>query len=405
MIAYLDCSTGISGDKFLGALIDAGFDLDVLREALAAMGLEAISVEAPKCGSAGIGGTGVRVTEAGAPRRDFRALRDLIAHAPIADEPRQAALGALRELARAESQVHGVDIDDVHFHEIGAADTLVDLLGIAMGMHALGVTGLTASPLALGGGTVMTEHGELPVPAPATAVLLEGMPVLPGPVGGELTTPTGAAAVRTFASGFGPVPPMVVRRVGTGCGTREIGLPNVARLLLGESAADAAGRDRVTLLESNIDHLTPEELAVAAERLRNAGALDVWQTPVVMKKGRAAIVVSVLAETSHASALADRLMAETGTLGVRMLPCDRRLADRDVTEVPTSLGPARFKVATLPTGARMLSVESDDAARIAADNGVAVDVVVRMLEAEATAMTGVQARRQPSLEAATKPSD
>ncbi len=405
MIAYLDCSTGISGDKLLGALIDAGFDLDVLREALAAMGLEAISVEAPKCGSAGIGGTGVRVTEAGAPRRDFRALRDLIAHAPIADETRQAALGALRELARAESQVHGVDIDDVHFHEIGAADTLVDLLGIAMGMHALGVTGLTASPLALGGGTVMTEHGELPVPAPATAVLLEGMPVLPGPVGGELTTPTGAAAVRTFASGFGPVPPMVVRRVGTGCGTREIGLPNVARLLLGESAADAAGRDRVTLLESNIDHLTPEELAVAAERLRNAGALDVWQTPVVMKKGRAAIVVSVLAETSHASALADRLMAETGTLGVRMLPCDRRLADRDVTEVPTSLGPARFKVATLPTGARMLSIESDDAARIAADNGMAVDVVARMLEAEATAMTGVQARRQPSLEAATNPSD
>ncbi|MEA5074860.1 MAG: nickel pincer cofactor biosynthesis protein LarC [Coriobacteriia bacterium] len=405
MIAYLDCSTGISGDKFLGALIDAGFDLDVLREALAAMGLEAISVEAPKCGSAGIGGTGVRVTEAGAPRRDFRALRDLIAHAPIADETRQAALGALRELARAESQVHGVDIDDVHFHEIGAADTLVDLLGIAMGMHALGVTGLTASPLALGGGTVMTEHGELPVPAPATAVLLEGMPVLPGPVGGELTTPTGAAAVRTFASGFGPVPPMVVRRVGTGCGTREIGLPNVARLLLGESAAAAAGRDRVTLLESNIDHLTPEELAVATERLRNAGALDVWQTPVVMKKGRAAIVVSVLAETSHASALADRLMAETGTLGVRMLPCDRRLADRDVTEVPTSLGPARFKVATLPTGARMLSIESDDAARIAADNGMAVDVVARMLEAEATAMTGVQARRQPSLEAATNPSD
>lgn len=405
MIAYLDCSTGISGDKFLGALVDAGFDLDVLREALAAMGLDAISVEAPKCGSASIGGTGVRVTEAGAPRRDFRALRDLIASAPIADEPRQAALGALRDLARAESQVHGVEIDDVHFHEIGAADTLVDLLGIAMGMHTLDVAGLTASPLALGGGTVMTEHGELPVPAPATAVLLEGMPVLPGPVGGELTTPTGAAAVRTFASNFGPVPPMVVRRVGTGCGTRDIGLPNVARLLLGESAADVAGHDQVTLLESNIDHLTPEELAVAAERLRNAGALDVWQTPVVMKKGRAAIVVSVLAETSHASALADRLMAETGTLGVRMLPCDRRLAERDVTEVPTSLGPARFKIATLPTGIRTLSIESDDAARIAADNGMAVDVVARMLEAEATTATGVQARRQPWLEDTTNPSD
>lgn len=405
MIAYLDCSTGISGDKFLGALIDAGFDLDALREALDAMGLGAISVDAPQCASVGISGTGVRVTEVGAPRRDFRALRDLMLRAPIADGPRQAALSALHELARAESQVHRVPVDDVHFHEIGAADTLVDLLGIALGMHALGIERLIASPLALGGGTVMTEHGELPVPAPATAVLLEGIPVLPGPAGGELTTPTGAAAVRTFASGFGPVPHMVVRRVGTGCGTRGIGVPNVARLLLGESAAAETGRDQVTLLESNIDHLTPEELAVAAERLRHAGALDVWQTPVVMKKGRAAMVVSVLAETPRASDLADRLMAETGTLGVRVLPCDRRLAERDVTEMSTSLGPARFKVATLPNGSRTLSVESDDAARIAADHGMAIDVAARMLEAEATAITGVQARRQPWAEDTTNPSD
>ncbi|MHB8051425.1 MAG: nickel pincer cofactor biosynthesis protein LarC [Coriobacteriia bacterium] len=405
MIGYLDCSTGISGDKFLGALVGAGFNIGVLTSALEAMGLDAIVVETPPCGSAGIGGVGVRVTEDGAPRRDFRGLRALIERAPIPEVPRHAALGALRELARAEAEVHGVDIDSVHFHEIGAADTLVDLLGIALGIHELGIETLIASPLALGGGTVLTEHGELPVPAPATAVLLEGIPVVPGPVGGELTTPTGAVAVRAFVSGFGPVPPMVVRRVGTGCGTREIGVPNVARLLLGESAAREADRDAVVLLETNIDHLTAEELAHAAERLRHSGALDVWLTPIVMKKGRAATMLSVLADPAHATALADRLMTETGTLGVRMLPYDRRVAERDVTELPTSLGNARFKVATLPDGTRVLAVENDDAARVSADRGLAIDVAARMLEAEASTTLGVQARRQPWLEDTTKPSD
>ena len=405
MIGYLDCSTGISGDKFLGALVNAGFDIGVLTTALHEMDLDAIVVETPPCGSRSISGVGVRVTEDGAPRRDFRGLRGLIEQAPIPESPRHTALAALRELARAEAEVHGVDIDSVHFHEIGAADTLVDLLGIALGLHDLGIETLIASPLALGGGTVLTEHGELPVPAPATAVLLEGIPIVPGPAGGELTTPTGAAAVRAFVSGFGPVPPMVVRRVGTGCGTREIGVPNVARLLLGESAAPQAGQDAVVLLESNIDHLTAEELAVAAERLRHSGALDVWLTPIVMKRGRAATMLSLLADPAHASAIAERLMAETGTLGVRMLPCDRRVAERDITEVPTSLGTARFKVATLPTGERMLAVENDDAARIAADRGLAIDVAARMLEAEASAAIGVQARRQPWLDETTKPSD
>lgn len=405
MIGYLDCSTGISGDKFLGALVNAGFDISVLTGALHEMGLDTIVVETPSCGSGGVSGVGVRVTEEGAPRRDFRGLRVLIEQAPIPEPPRHTALAALRELARAEAQVHGVDIDSVHFHEIGAADTLVDLLGIALGIHGLGVETLIASPLALGGGTVSTEHGELPVPAPATAVLLEGIPVVPGPAGGELTTPTGAAAVRAFVSGFGPVPPMVVRRVGTGCGTREIGVPNVSRLLLGESAAPLPGQDSVVVMESNIDHLTAEELAAAADRLRRSGALDVWLAPIVMKKGRAATMLCLLADPAHASALAERMMAETGTLGVRMLPCDRRVAQRDVTEVPTSLGTARFKVATLPTGERMLAVENDDAARVSADCGLAIDVAARMLEAEASATLGVQARRQPWVDETTKPSD
>ncbi len=405
MIGYLDCSTGISGDKFLGALVSAGFEVGVLIAALESMGLDSIEVQTPPCGSTGISGVGVRVREKSAPRRDFRGLRALIERAPIPESPRYAALAALRELAMAEARVHGVDIEAVHFHEIGAADTLVDLLGIALGLHELGIETLIASPLALGGGTVMTEHGELPIPAPATAALLENVPVVPGPAGGELTTPTGAAAVRAFVSGFGAVPPMVVRRVGTGCGTHEIGVPNVARLLVGEPVMRDAGEDAVVLLETNIDHLTAEELAAAAERLRHAGALDVWLTPIVMKKGRAATMLSVLADTARATALAERVMQETGTLGVRALPCIRRIAERDVAELETSLGIARFKVGTLPTGERILAVESDDAARVAADHGMAVDAAARVLEAEASAVLGVQARRQPWAEEATKPSD
>lgn len=405
MIGYLDCSTGISGDKLLGALVSAGFKIDVLVDALRSMGLAAIAVETPRCGSGGVSGVGVRVTEDGAPRRDYRGLRDLIERAPIPEEPRRAALSALGELARAEAEVHGVEIDSVHFHEIGAADTLVDLLGIALGLHELGIGTLITSPLALGDGTVLTEHGELPVPAPATAVLLEGLPVVAGPAAGELTTPTGAAAVRAFASGSGPIPSMVVRRVGTGCGTREIGVPNVARLLLGEPVTPDAGTETVVLLESNIDHLTPEELATAADRLRGHGALDVWLTPIVMKKGRAATMLSVLVEPGRSAQTADRLMSETGTLGVRMYPCDRRVAERDVAELPTSLGVARFKVATLPGGERRLSVENDDAARIADRHGLAVDVAARVLEAEASAALGVQPRRQPWLDDETNPSD
>lgn len=405
MIAHLDCSTGVSGDKILGTLIDAGFDPALLRDALAGMGLDGVVVETPATRSRGVTGVGVRVSESGAPRRDYRTLRGLLDRAPVTLHARAGALAALQALAGAEARVHGVDADDVHFHEIGAADTIVDLLGIAMGLDALGIDSLTASAVAVGSGTVTTRHGELPVPAPATAALLQGMPIVPGPAGGELTTPTGAAALRVFVSGFDGVSPMVLRRVGTGCGTRDLGLPNICRLLLGEAVASAPGRDDVVLLESNIDHLTPEELAAAAERLRETGALDVWQTPIVMKKGRSATLLSALVRPDDAPRIADRVIAETRTLGVRMVPFERRLADRDVTEIDTSLGRARFKVATMPHGDRVLAVENDDASRIAAERGIAVGEASRLLESEAAGRLGIQPRRHRPPSGTTNPSD
>lgn len=406
MIGYLDCSTGVSGDKFLGAIVSAGFSLDRLREVLVLMGLDDVVVEATPRMTAGLNAVEITVTEPGAPRtRHWREIRDLVGNAPMPEPARTGALRALTSLAEVEARFHGVAVDDVHFHEIGAADTIVDMIGVALGLHDMGVTSIVASPVAVGSGTVMTSHGELPVPAPAAALLLEGLPIVPGTAGGELTTPTGAALLHTFVGGYDLVPPMTLRRVGVGCGTRELGMPNVCELLLGEPIAEGDGHDDAVILETNLDHLTPEEVAVAAERLRRSGALDVWQTPIVMKKGRSAVMLSVLERTADVRRTAERMIAETGTLGVRMIPARRRVADRDVAEIETSFGTARFKVAHLPDGRRVLRVESDDAARIASERGIGVDVAARGLEAEATRITGVQAMRQSIPSDTTSPSD
>jgi uncharacterized protein (TIGR00299 family) protein len=405
VIAYLDCSTGVSGDKFLGALIDAGFDPEILRASLRLLGLPEIELEVAERRSGGVRGTGLTVREIGAPRRHYAELRGLLERAEGMPEPlRAGTLRALTALAEAEGRVHRVPIEQVHFHEIGAADTLVDTLGVALGLMELGIDAVIASPVATGSGSITSEHGVMAVPTPATALLLQGMPIVPGEAPGELTTPTGAALLRAHAT-FGSAPAMTLRRVGVGCGTRDLGMPNVCRLLVGEPIAEDPAHEDVVILESNIDHLTAEELAHAAERLREAGALDVWQTPIVMKKGRAATLLSALSRSDGAAALAERMLAETGTLGVRVLPAARRLVERDVTEIETSLGTARFKVARLPGRGRVLRVEADDAAALAARHGLAVDDVARVLETEASQRTGVQAMRQPSAEEDAKPSD
>jgi uncharacterized protein (TIGR00299 family) protein len=405
VIAYLDCSTGVSGDKFLGALVDAGFDLQPVRDALASMGLEHVTVTSERRVSGGLSCIGVTVSEPGAPVRQWRDIRSLVERAAVPDEVRDAALRALTTLAEAEARYHGVPLDEVHFHEIGAADTIADVLGVALALHEANITSLVASPVAVGSGTVITAHGELPVPAPAASLLLEGLPVVPGTAGGELTTPTGAALLRTFVESYGLVPPMVVRRIGVGGGTRDLGMPNVCQVLIGEPIEEEPGYEDIVLLETNLDHLTPEEVAVAADRLRKVGALDVWQSHVYMKKGRAATMLSVLTRTADVRRMADRIITETGTLGVRIFPAARRLVERDVTEIVTSLGTARFKTAYLPDGRRVLRVESDDAARVAAEHGLSIGGAARLLEAEASRITGVQPMRQWPASEDTSPSD
>jgi len=396
MIAHLDCSTGISGDKFLAALVDAGFSAEALRTGLGALGL-AEAVRVMPRPSHGIAALGVDVDDvAGLPVRTWAGIRDLIAGAALPERARERALGALGALAQAEAVVHGVAVEDVHFHEIGAADTVVDVVGVALGLDALKIEHLTCSPLALGSGEITTAHGTLPVPAPATARLLEGVPCYGGAVPGELTTPTGAALVLTFADAFGPVPAMTVRAVGSGAGTRDIGVANVARLLVGEplevevTAPDVSGvtLEEIVVLETNIDHLSPESLAHAAERVLEAGALDVWQTPIVMKKGRSAVLLSALAVPGESAAIAARIVAETGSLGVRIAPTRRYAVPREVVTVASSFGSVRVKTWELD-GARHLRAEHDDVARIAAAHGLSHEDAAVRIAAEAREALGI----------------
>jgi len=405
-IAYLDCSTGVSGDKFLGALLDAGatsgaFTRDDLRRLLAALVPEGRAVCEPVL-SHGIDAVSVRVEATEQPtHRHWRDIRSMLVAADLASNVRNGALAVFGELAAAEAAAHGCDADDVHFHEVGALDSILDVVGVCAGLDALGVTDIYASPVATGWGCVDTSHGVLPVPAPATAELLLGIPVVQGPARpdgtppGELTTPTGAALLKALVEAYGPCPPLTSRLVGYGAGTRDIGHPNVCRLTIGEPYGSQIDMmvESVSVLESNIDHLSPEAVAVAVEQLLAEGALDAWSSPIVMKKGRSAVTLSVLVrgdDSGHAGAVeavAERVIALTGTLGVRRTDIERFVAAREIRVVETPYGPVSVKVG--PHGAsRRLRPEADDVAHIARITARSFSAVERELTEIAEAQIG-----------------
>ncbi len=382
MIGYLNCSTGVSGDKFLGALLDIGeatgrFTAGHLREIVTGLAPEAV-VNVGRVTSHGISAVSVTVTPAEQPEhRHWPDIEALIERATLPEPVRRSALRAFEELAAAEAHVHGVELEAVHFHEVGAIDSIVDVVGVCAGVHALGIDALIAGPVAVGGGTVATEHGLLPVPAPATALLLADVPIVGGPVESELTTPTGAALLKALACGYGPMPQLSIDHVGLGAGTRDIGMPNVCQLVVEvpDAGAHTSDLEPVALLETNIDHLPAEELAFAAEELLREGALDVWQTPIVMKKGRSAVMLSVLATAPEAERFAARIIELTGTLGVRRELLERTVAARETSTVQTPWGPARAK-----TGAGRTRPEHDDVARIAREHGLPYRAVAAEIE-------------------------
>jgi len=348
-VAYLDCFSGISGDMTLGALVDAGVPLDVVREAVAALELDGWDLALDPDGrDFRIGGTRVLVhaSEDGGVHRTFRDIRGMIEAADLPAGVAERSIAVFAALAEAEGKVHGRPPDEVHFHEVGAVDSIVDIVGSVAGLAHLGIDRLVCSPLPLGGGTVHCRHGEIPIPAPATVELLRGLPTVPGHEQRELVTPTGAALARTLADDFGPPPPMVLQAVGYGLGSaRGEGLPNALRLLLGDGhPADELPRHRATVLEANVDDLSPQFLGPLIERLLDAGALDASFTPVQMKKGRPGILVSVLCSPADRAILEELLFRETTTIGVRHHEVWRTCLDRRTETVQTPYGPIRLKV-------------------------------------------------------------
>ncbi|MEJ3654198.1 nickel pincer cofactor biosynthesis protein LarC [Actinomycetes bacterium KLBMP 9759] len=366
MKLWLNPFSGISGDMFLGALLDLGAPLDGVRAAVASTGLTGWSLDAQRVTRAGVSATRAVVTVGDAATE--RRAAELLAHIERAPDA-ALAMAAVRAIAEVEAGIHGSDPAEVHLHEIGGLDTVVDTVGVAAALRLLGVTELGSGPLALGTGTVDTRHGTLPLPAPATAALLAstGAPVT-GAGEGETVTPTGAALLVAAGTTFGPVPAMALRRVGYGAGGRDpAGRANVLQALIGDPLAAPAA---MTLLETNVDDVTGEVLGHLVELLLAAGAADAWLTPIVMKKGRPAHTVHVLAAPEHADACERVVLAETGSLGIRRSPVERLALPRHRTTVDVDGHEIRLKHG--PWGTKP---EHDDVAAAAAALGLPLRVV------------------------------
>lgn len=365
-IGYWDAFSGISGDMSIGSLIDAGASFDELTEGLASLNTGA-AFRCERTIRKGITASKFHVDYE--PQKKHRHLHHIVAMldaaASLPAQAKQNATKVFERLAEAEAHVHGTTIQKVHFHEVGAVDSICDIVGACFALHLLKVGALYCSPVNVGSGTANTEHGVLPVPTPATALLLQGKPVYSSGPTMELTTPTGAALAATLAENFGPMPPMTIEAVGYGAGDRDFPMQaNVLRFTLGESTG-AAESTTVTVLEANIDDCSPQVLGYAMDRLFAAGALDVSLEPLLMKKNRQGTLLRVIATPETQETLAGIVFLETSTLGLRLYRAERRVQSRQIVEVETPYGKVRMKV----SGGGSFAPEYDDCRRLAESTG------------------------------------
>lgn len=370
-VAYLECATGISGDMTLAALIDSGVDRQAIRAGIDSLKLPGVQLHVQEVMKGCFRATSIQVQH---PRQHaHRHLSDIIKLIQQAQAltPRQQAwaIEMFTAVGIAEARVHGTSVDHIHFHEVGAVDSIVDIVGTAIGFDLLGVDEIHCGPVPTGCGEVRIAHGLCPIPTPGTAELLRGIPLRPMEIAAELTTPTGAAIVRTFARKFGPLPEMTIEAIGYGAGTFDLpNRANVLRLFVGQYAA-ASPREEVCLLETNLDDVTGEVLGYVQQSLFAAGAWDVHFTPVTMKKNRPGIVLSVLASPDRQSALEEVLFRETGTLGIRHQRLTRTIRERQELTVQTECGPIRGKVFQPDSDRPEFSPEFDDCASLARTTG------------------------------------
>jgi uncharacterized protein (TIGR00299 family) protein len=381
--AYFDCIAGASGDMILGALVDAGWPLEALRAELEKLHIADFMIEAKAVLKNGFAATKieVRVSDT-APERRLADLLAVVNGSDLSPWVKERAARVFTRICEAEAGIHRASLHEVHLHEVGGVDAIVDVCGALAGMEALGIGPVIVSPLPLGRGFVNGAHGRIPLPAPATLALLKGCPVIGSPIEKELVTPTGAALLVELAGGFGPIPAMTITGIGYGAGTRDLVIPNVLRLLIGEVAVAPKGyiTEPLVQLETNIDSDTPELLGHVSRQLLAAGALDVTLTPAQMKKDRPGTRMEVLARASEVGTLENILFTETSTLGIRRLEVERDSLPRDIHTVPTPHGEIRVKVATLPDGTAKISAEYDDCRAAAEATGVPLRRVKRDAE-------------------------
>jgi uncharacterized protein (TIGR00299 family) protein len=387
-LVYFDCASGASGDMLLGALVDLGLPLDDLRRELGKLGIPGYALESKRVHRSGLHATKVDVVvEQGHAHghhhhhghhehRGIREILGLIDASGLEPSVKEHASALFRRLAEVEAAMHGVSPEDVHFHEVGAVDSIVDVVGGVIGLQWLRADRFVSSPLNVGTGTVTMSHGTFPVPAPATARLVQGVPVY-GVGEGELLTPTGALLVTGFASAYGPLPLLRPEAIGHGAGGREVpGRPNVLRLIVGDEADSAPGRDETVLvLETEVDDASPQLLGALLDMLLAQGALDVYYTPIHMKKGRPGILITVLAKPESRQDLEETLFRETTTLGIRRQEWQRSVLDRELVPVSTVYGEVRVKVGRRAGRVYNAQPEWGDCERAAAASGAPVKEV------------------------------
>lgn len=378
-IAYFDCFSGISGDMVLGALVDLGLGLDELNEALSTLDLEEFRIEAREVQSYSLRATKVDViVPESVLVRTFANIRDLIVSSGLPETVKTMSLEIFMRLALAESVVHSKPVDQVHFHEVGAVDSIVDIVGSSFGIYALGIAEVFSSPLPLGHGMIKTAHGSLPVPAPAVLEILEDTPTYGRGIPTEIVTPTGAAIIKTLAGAFGNAPLMRLEKTGYGAGTKDLGVANLLRVITGEALDYPSEAEELAIIVStNIDDMNPEFYDYVMERLFGAGAHDVWLTPIQMKKTRPGTVLNALCAPKDATAIKRILIEETSTFGLRTSMVMKKAIEREVIDVETPWGKVRVKVGRESNRVTSVSPEFSDCARVAGEQRVPVKEVFR----------------------------
>ena len=379
-LLYFDCFSGISGDMTLGALIDAGLPLGELKRALGSLAVDGYDISTKRVLRAGVSATQFVVHEHQHdhdhhhPHRHLAAIFKLIDGSALSPAGRDRAKQLFQRLAEAEASIHQMPIEKVHLHEVGALDSIIDIVGAVFGLEWFGADRIVASALNVGGGMVDTAHGHFPVPAPATVKLLGDAPIYGGSVQQELVTPTGALIVSSYASSFGPIPRMTVEHVGYGAGGRDIpSTPNVLRVVVGRAEGEGhAQAERVSVIECEIDDMNPQIFGVAMDRLYAAGALDVFYVSVQMKKNRPGTLLTVVAPPERRAALADVIFRETTTIGLRHYDVDRECLRREIVHVETPIGAVRFKVAWRDGRIINAVPEFDDCVRLATAHNLSV---------------------------------